>query len=127
MEKRFLKKGIVVAIIVLFVGASVFPSISGNIANENIDVNSNVKDKNAGSRDILFEDNFNDNIKDYSKWSESGSGIWYEQNQRTEIYLSSTGPAVGHTVESISIPVTITQTESIINSIEGFLTTHNSG
>ncbi|MFE3845705.1 LamG-like jellyroll fold domain-containing protein, partial [Thermoplasmatota archaeon] len=70
------------------------------------------------SSTILFSDDFNDNTKDYSKWSETGLGTWYEQNQRTEIYLSCSGSAIGHSVISNSIPITITSDDSIIVSVD---------
>jgi len=44
MEKGFFRKGIVLGIIVCFVGAGVFPSISGNINN------SNAKDKDSTAK-----------------------------------------------------------------------------
>ena len=42
--------------------------------------------------DILFSDDFNDNKKDFVKWTESYSnGIWEETNGRTEFQLTESG------------------------------------
>jgi len=132
MENSVFRKGLVIAIIVCFVGVSVFPSISGDIErtslktifeeiidekfNSGSDLDSisgldvyNPNEKLA----ILFEDDFNDNTKDYSKWSGGGDGEWYERNERTELSLQGTTHIVGHGIESVSIPVTITSTDYV--------------
>jgi hypothetical protein len=42
--------------------------------------------------DILFSDDFNDNNKDFNKWTEIYSnGIWEETNSRTEFKLTESG------------------------------------
>lgn len=77
MQPRLVKKGIVVGIIALFIGAGFLPSISGYF--EKIVEEPNLTP--IGSLGILFEDNFNDDTKDLSKWTEEGFGIWEGKNQ----------------------------------------------
>ncbi len=46
----------------------------------------------AFCQEVLFFDDFNDNIKDYSKWTEIyTTGTWEETNQRTEFQLYESG------------------------------------
>jgi hypothetical protein len=71
MKAISLKRNLVVGVITLFVGMLVAPSVMG---------------------DICFFDDFNDNIKDYDKWTEIYTdGTWEEVNQRTEFQLYETG------------------------------------
>jgi len=67
----------------------------------------------------IFFDDFNDNVKDYDKWTEiANDGTWFEQNQRTEFHLNAGGNAVAEGIESIYVPVTITQDDPVIISVD---------
>ena len=104
-KNNVFKKGIVIGLLILFVGASVVPSISGTNIGEN--------------RGVLFEDDFNDNTKDLSKWSEIyNDGFWWEINERTEFYLSSTGNPISEGIESINVPVSISQDLITVVSVD---------
>ena len=118
MQNSVFRKSLVIGIIILFVGASIVPSTSGNLAEKITAIN----EKNNGggrSRDILFFDDFNDNIKDYGKWTEvHNDGTWMEMNQRTEFYLGSSSSGMFEGIESIYIPVTINLDTSVIISVD---------
>jgi len=63
-----------------------------------------------------FSDDFNDNIKDYSKWSELyNDGQWFETNQRVEfkLYEGTGGYARKEGIESKWIPVSISPDDSV--------------
>ena len=93
MLKKGLREAGAIVIILLFVTTSIMPAISAETHND---------------KSVLFFDDFNDNTKDYSKWSEYYTdGQWYEQNQRTEFYVSNTGWSEANFVGIISIPITI--------------------
>lgn len=91
MLKNIFKKGLVIGIIILFLGASILPSISAITLGKKKDANENPK-SNEGTGDVIFSDDFNDNTKDYSKWTEVFTdGTWWEQNQRTELQCYESG------------------------------------
>jgi hypothetical protein len=74
MKKRTIKKLLITLLSAMVIGF--LPNISG------ISV---IKNNPLIGEVMLFEDDFNDNIKDYDKWTEIMSdGEWYETNQRTE-------------------------------------------
>ena len=68
MRDRFYMNGLVIGIIILFIGISIIPSISGNTSGKNEVVNGDPK-ANEVTRDVIFSDDFNDYIKSYSKWT----------------------------------------------------------
>ncbi|PNX48081.1 MAG: hypothetical protein BV456_10175, partial [Thermoplasmata archaeon M8B2D] len=75
------RKIIGILICIIFIGTSFIPSISGN--NKEVRTNKTISSQNY---DIIFKDDFNDNTKDYTKWSEIyTNGIWEEKNGRTEL------------------------------------------
>ena len=92
-----MKKYIVLGIVFLFFGASV---VSSSI------VEKNTPETLIKSDDlILFEDDFNDNEKDFTKWKEIYSdGIWTESNSRCEFMVWEPGYGNRHKegIESIS-------------------------
>lgn len=72
------------------------------------------------SEEILFSDDFNDNSKDYSKWSEIFTyGSWDETNSRTEFLINEPGNTrEGEGIQSISIPVSLTTKNSVVISCD---------
>ena len=63
-----------------------------NDPSSNRDITSSASMKIPENRDIIFTDDFNDNIKDYSKWTEIYTeGIWEEINQRAEFQCYESG------------------------------------
>ena len=106
-----IKKGLVIGVIVLFIGASVIPAFGekNNITAE-IEVD---KNKIENNREMLFYDYFDDNTKDHNNWTESHTdGIWYEQNQQTEFYLPS-GNEKYEAIQSFEIPIKTTNIDSV--------------
>ena len=92
MGDYIFRKSLIIGLMILFVGASVTPSISRNIAGLNEGMKESIIES-RGNRDILFYDDFNDNIKDYSKWTEIYTeGTWEEINQRTEFKVNECPP-----------------------------------
>jgi hypothetical protein len=80
------KKIVGILIVGLFIGASILPIISGKIKEDN------KNDPFSSENYIIFEDDFNDDTKDYTKWTEfETDGQWWEQNQRTEFILLLNG------------------------------------
>ena len=63
------------------------------------------------SGDVVFYDDFNDNEKDLSKWTEFGDVFWEEINQRTEfqVYEQKSGG-----IESSFFNVYLSATDSVI-------------
>jgi hypothetical protein len=68
--------------------------------------------------DILFFDDFDDNSKNYSKWSETSSmGIWEETNQRTEFEVqTSPSTDIYEGIQSSTFTVSLSPTEPLILS-----------
>lgn len=115
------KKIIGIFICILFFGVSFVPSIDGNIAELNEDLKENII-RNSGHRDILFSDDFNDNTKNFSKWTEIyNEGTWWERNQRTEFQLYESGGGVRKEgIESSEIEVFISSFKSVKISADMF-------
>jgi len=87
MRKNWVKKIIAISILVMFVEAGAIPIISGN-NSEKKDLAKENQKSNSGERNIIFSDDFDDNVKDLTKWTETfTSGDWWERNQRTEFQL----------------------------------------
>ena len=107
------KKGMVLGIVLLFVGAGVVPSITGNIEKTKSTENTyNILNTNFD--DIIFFDDFDDNTKDMNKWTEVYTeGIWEETNGRAEFQANE-----GHTkyegIESSEFTVSLSSTQSIV-------------
>ncbi len=104
---------------IIFLSLMVVISITSVFQSDAVEVFVNRDDGEYG---ILFEDNFDDNDKNFSKWSEYYSdeyythGVWYEQNQRTELYLGVNGV---EGIESISSgPVSISYSNSVNISVD---------
>lgn len=98
------KNSWVIIFIFFFIGASTLPSISGT---------------SGGSRGVLFEDDFNDNTKDTSKWSEIDSqGEWWEINEICQLYLIGSGNPISEKIESNTIQVRVSQDLPLIISID---------
>jgi hypothetical protein len=124
MKPKLYKKSIVFAILVVLIGAAAIPSISGN----NINKNEN-KVQPQPAPESLFFDDFNDNTKDMTKWTEEFTdGSWWEDNQQTEfrIYESHSWSYEG--ISSIGIPVSLEEPlviecimDTYINSNGGFV------
>ena len=114
MKPRLYKKSIVFTILVVLIGAAAIPNISGN----NITNSKNIV-KPLSRGDVLFSDDFNDNTKDTTKWTESHSqGTWWERNGQTEFRLyESGGPNHRQGIISIGIPVTIDDDPIIVECI----------
>jgi hypothetical protein len=115
MENVIFRKGLVVGIIILFIGASVIPIISGNSAITNI-----VK-KYSTSKGVIFSDDFNDNTKDYSKWTEIfTNGTWEETNQRAEfqLYENNHQGERFEGIQSSAFNVSLTTSTSVIYSVD---------
>jgi hypothetical protein len=94
MQTSLVRKGLVIGIIVLFVGVGVVPSISGNIVEKKARMKEASEAYEPIYGDILFSDDFNDNKKNLSKWTEIyTSGTWEETNGRAEFQLVESGGA----------------------------------
>lgn len=89
MRNSLFTKGLVFGIMIfLFVGASVIPSIGMHINGNQVEIDKNSRISKINRGGIIFFDDFNDNIKDYDKWTEKWSqGTWWERNERTEFQL----------------------------------------
>jgi len=133
------KKGLVLGIICLFIGASVVPSITGNIEEinkNNISFFEKTIEKtpmesfecetadieSLGSNSaVLFFDDFNDNDIDYSSWLKycgDGNCNWWERNQRVElqIYERESTPCCG--IISKGINCKIDSANSVIIDVD---------
>ncbi len=96
-----MKKYIVIGIVILFFGASVVSSISIDNSNQ-YDKDKEINDRcNLLEETILFHDDFDDNTKDYDKWTENWTdGIWDEVNQRVEFQCNEHIPTYIEGIES---------------------------
>jgi hypothetical protein len=99
---NYIKKTLVIGIIGFFLMAGILPNISSNAIIKN-------------RIDTLIFDDFNDNTKNMELWEEYRyGGEWYEQNQRTEFYISSNGNSLQEGIESIFVDVTLSTTTPVI-------------
>jgi hypothetical protein len=86
---------------------------------DGLETTKNVFEFYTGEPEIIFFDDFNDNVKDLDVWTELNSdGIWKEVNQRTEFTLQAAGGPVREAIESIYFPVEITEEKSAIISFD---------
>lgn len=100
---ELLIKKLVLGAVILFLLTSFVPNINGNSSGINIDVNKN-SEYNSETIDILFSDDFNDNSKDYSKWTEFYSdGEWNEINNRLEFKTNEGNPTNHEGIKSKDI------------------------
>jgi len=104
MGKEVIGKGLVFMIIGLFLGAS--NTITPNMFVKNVKADS----------ETIFSDDFNDNIKDTSKWTEIFTdGTWWEQNQRTEFQLYESGGGERFEgIKSSGFTVSLSSSQSVI-------------
>jgi len=124
MKKSLLRKSIVCGIIVLFVGVGVVPSISGNIVEKKARMKEASEAYETIYGDILFSDDFNDNKKNLSKWTEIyTSGTWEETNGRAEFQLVESGGAGARSegIESTGIQAMVGGDEPWDNKLEIFV------
>lgn len=103
MIKGYFKRGLVLGIIFLFLGASIIPVIGADIIkfdNENIKgIYDNRKDG-----EILFEDDFNDNSINLSKWEQIYfDGNWYEQNGRAGLKIKGRIPTPNEGIQNTNL------------------------
>jgi hypothetical protein len=114
MKPRFYKKSIVFAILVVLIGAVAVPSISGNNTTNSENI---VKPLSRG--EVFFSDDFNDNSKDMTKWTEIyGDGTWWERNQQTELRLyESGGVNHRHGILSKGIPLVLDDDPVVVECI----------
>jgi len=81
--------GILVCMLLL---VAALPSVSGNIVEQEARVKETSEMYETTYGDILFSDDFNDNKKNYSKWTEIyNNGTWEETNGRAEFQLVESG------------------------------------
>jgi len=110
MKNSFLKKIIVVGLMILLV--VIIPGTSGNTK-----IIPDVPNKPLLTRDVLFFDDFNDNTKDYTKWTEAISdGEWWERNQQTEFRLYEGAPRA-ELIRSKGIPVELQDNSLVVECI----------
>ena len=95
MQKSLVRKGLVVGIIVLFVGASVIPSISGY--DKNIENTDYVIDKNETLN--MKNDDYNNLIRQVIESGVISTDDWLEQDK----LLASDGSANNHFSSSVSM------------------------
>jgi hypothetical protein len=83
---------LVIGVIILFIGASI---VSSSIIEKSkrYETDAEISEiSNQISSTILFEDDFNDNEKDFTKWMEIyADGFWTESNQRCEFMVWEPG------------------------------------
>lgn len=113
-----LSKILVIGIIVLLVGASVVPSIGGEVL-KHYNVTEEKTEDSQGNSEILFYDDFDDNTKDYDKWTEIFTyGMWWERNQRAEFRIHESGSERYEGIESSEITVSLSPNDPIIISCD---------
>ena len=90
--KKDMKKKIVGILVCTLLLVAALPSVSGNIVEKVAKVKEASEMYETTFGDILFFDDFNDNKKDFNKWTEIyNSGTWEETNGRTEFKLVESG------------------------------------
>jgi hypothetical protein len=88
MKNKLYKKALVFGIFIILIGTIIIPSISGNNITKS---ETYIKPQTTG--EVLFFDDFNDNKKDYTKWTEIfNDGSWYEIWRQTEFYVKAPEP-----------------------------------
>ena len=92
MSNYCCKKALVIGIILLFVGISGIPLISGITVPEGYDNLQLTQFSPILEDNILFFDDFDDNEKNFAKWTEIYTdGVWTESNQRCEFMVWEPG------------------------------------
>jgi hypothetical protein len=113
MQNNYLRKGLAICLVLMLVG--IIPTIGAKTSSPTI--NKTIQ-KNPINKGVIFSDDFNDNLKDMTKWTEIYTGgEWYERNYQLEFkkYESSSDAKEG--IESIAIPVTIKKVPLIVECI----------
>ena len=98
MKKNILKKIIVIGLMLALI--NIIPSISGTTISK-------TNNNNPIAEEVIFSDNFNDNSKDYTKWTELfNEGEWWERNGQTEFRVyEQDGSWHREGIETIDIPI----------------------
>jgi len=117
MKISILKKIFVLGLMLTLI--NIVPSICGNARNK-----TNNYDINTITEEVIFSDDFNDNSKDYAKWTELfNEGEWWERNGQTEFRLYEYD---GHWryegIETIDIPIEKMDLTQL--TIEAIMDTH---
>jgi len=110
MGVEAIRKILILALVGLFVAESIVSVISSKkIENVSSSSFENV---------IVFNDNFNDNNKDDTKWTEIyNEGEWWERNQRAEFRLYE-GGNTREGIESSEFTVSLSTTQSVIFTVD---------
>ena len=110
MNKGILKKILVLGLMLALI--NIVPSICGNTINK-------TNNNNPIAKEVLFSDDFNDNSKDFGKWTELfNEGEWWERNGQTEFRLYEyDGHWRKQGIETIDIPVTMEYNQLTIEAI----------
>ncbi len=92
MKKSMYGKILIIGFIIIFTSTSIVSSMADE-KTEQFQKNMELpKMKNRYGSTILFEDDFNDNEKDFTKWTEIYfDGAWTESNQRCEFMVWEPG------------------------------------
>jgi PKD repeat protein len=113
LNKKY-RKNLILLIAVIMIGAVLIPNITASLdikKDETISINEskfNENSKITNKNGVVFFDDFDDNIKDYTKWTEMYTdGVWDETNQRCEFELYEPGKGVkeGITSSGFSVPL----------------------
>jgi hypothetical protein len=113
MRTNFIKKRLIIciAVILLFV----LPNINATETKYNTQNNYKTQPIN---QDLLFSDNFNDNTKDLTKWTEiMTGGEWYERNNQLEFRKYEIASSNREGIASRDIPVKIENDIIIVECI----------
>jgi hypothetical protein len=105
MKNKVIKKIFIIYVIFLVIG--ILPSIGAN--ETKYILKNNYKTKTEPKiQDLIFSDNFDDNKKDVTKWTEiMYGGEWYERNSQLEFRKYEVASSNREGIESIGIPVTL--------------------
>ncbi len=113
MQNNYLKKGLAICLFLMLVG--IIPTIDAKTSSPKI--NETIQ-KNPINKGVIFSDDFNDNSKDMTKWTEIYTGgEWYERNYQLEFKKYEISSDSREGIESIAIPVTIKKVPLILECI----------
>jgi hypothetical protein len=113
MRKKYLEKGLAVFLVLMLVG--IIPTIGAKTSSPQINETIEKTPINKGE---IFSDDFNDNIKDTSKWTEIFTGgEWHERNYQLEFKKHEKSSDTKEGIESISIPVTLKSVPLVVECI----------
>jgi hypothetical protein len=115
VKKKLLSKTLVIGVILLFIGASVLPIISGKKISivHLLSTHTTLMSEET----ILFYDDFDDNEKNYTKWTEIYTdGAWTESNQRCEFMVWEPGYGYRNKegIESIEFDASYSQDNPLV-------------